>query len=393
MKSNQEKLPFLLELLDDDAPLVRQAIVRELACFGSSLFDELNRLPIEITPKDRQLLNQILAVPRRGFLKRQWASWFQIPNEHLKLEIALTLLAEYQSGLEFKGQLSAALDVVSREYRVRHSDVDAHSLADFLFKEKGFTGAQEDYYNPSNSNLIYVLKQHRGIPISLSCVYMLVGFRLGLNIRGCNSPRHFLTIVDDGASKKLVDCFHAGKVIGEKEIATLSQESSLTLEEALKMEAATVDIVRRILGNLIFAYQHVGQDKESLLMVHLLKEVQLFQDQSRIKRTKPVQETDMGCFKIGQKIRHVDEGYRGLIVDYDLYCTQGSEVFGEEEKPDHNQPWYQVLVHQTDRTMYVPHSQLEKDSDCIDIDNPLVSFFFTRSVDGSYVRNHIPWIE
>lgn len=392
MTPNQEKLPFLLELLDDDAPVVRQTVIRELAAFGSDLFDELKRLPVEITPKDRLLLNQILAGPRRSFLKRQWFSWFIIPDEHLRLEAALTLLGEYQSGLEFKGHLQRTLDALAGEYRALHSECDAHSLADFLFKEKGFAGAQEDYYNPSNSNLIYVLKQRRGIPISLSCVYMLVGHRLGLNIRGCNSPRHFLTIVDNGASKELVDCFHAGKVIGEKEIATLSRESSLSLDEALKMEAGTVDVIRRILGNLIFAYQQIGQDKESVLMVHLLKEVQLLQERDK-KQPAADHETDVRCFKIGQKIRHVDEGYRGLIVDYDLYCAEGSEAPSDDERLEHNQPWYQILVDQTDRTMYVPHCQLEKDLDFDDIENPLVSFFFTRGLDGSYIRNHMPWIE
>ncbi|MBL8013407.1 MAG: heat shock protein HspQ [Candidatus Omnitrophica bacterium] len=392
MKSNQEKLPFLIELLDDDSPLVRQAVIRELAGFGAELYDELNLLPVEITPKERLLLNQILAGPRRCFLKRQWSSWFSLPNEHMRLEAALTLLAEYQSGLEFKGQLAKMLDALTLEYKSFHSEVDAHSLAGFLFKEQGFAGAQEDYYNPANSNLIYVLKQRRGIPISLSCVYMMVGRRLGLDIRGCNSPRHFLTIVDNAGSKELVDCFHSGNVIGEKDIVMLSQEASLSRDEALKMEAGTVDIVRRILGNLIFAYQQVGQDRESVLMVHLLKEIQLWQEKY-VRKSEKDSDKSARCFKLGQTVRHLDEGYRGLIVDYDLYYADGSDAASDDERPDYNQPWYRVLVDQTDRALYVPHCQLEKDLDGSDIENPLVSFFFSRTTNGLYIRNHMPWLE
>ena len=389
---DRQQLPYLLELLDDETPVVRKAVIRELAGFGLNLYEDLKNLPIEITPKDRLILNSILESPRRSFLKKQWPYWFGLTDEHQRLEVALTYLSEYQSGLEFQGQLKVLLDEMADDYRSHYSVNDPYTLAEFLFKVKSFSGAQDDYYNPNNSNLIYVIKQKKGIPISLSCVYMLVGWRLGLNIRGCNSPRHFLTIIEQGNQKQIVDCFHSGQVIGEKEIATLSRETSLSLKDALKLEADSMSIVRRVLGNLIFAYQQVEKERDSYLMVHLLKEAQLFQD-SLDRHQSGVDEFSDVPYPIGEIIRHSDEGYRGIIVDIDLYCVSDQVAADEEHRPDHNQPWYKVLLDHSDRFIYVPHSELERDLTTDDIHNPLIEQFFTKAADGSYLRNNMPWIE
>lgn len=395
--ADTQQLPYIIELLDDESPLVRQTIIRELASFGTQLYEELNHLPVEITPKEKTLLNTILEGPRRSYLKREWPLWFGLSDDRERLQFALTLLAEYQSGLEFRGRLNVMLDQLVQEYRTQYPSSNAYTLAEFLFKRKSFGGATDDYYNPQNSNMIYVLKNRRGIPISLSCVYMLAGWRLGLNIRGCNSPRHFLAIVDQENRKELVDCFHAGRIVGQKDIATLSRESSLTLEDALKLEADSFSIIRRILGNLIFAYQQTEQEKESFLMVHLLKEVQMYQDrldQAHVSAGGYDIPEDVLLYPLGQKIVHVHEGYRGIIVDYDLYCINGKEeASGDDEELDRNQPWYRLLVNDTDRSVYVPHSLVIQDPSREDIYHPLVSAFFIHTEDGMYIRNHLPWLD
>ena len=193
-----------------------------------------------------------------------------------------------------------------------------------------------------------------------------------------------------------MDCFHAGKVVGEKEIATLSRETSLSIEDALKLEADALSIVRRVLGNLIFAYQQVDRERDSLLMVHLLKEVQLYQDQLERVQSGPEEfgiPQEVALYTLGQKIQHVDEGYRGIVVDYDLYCINDKNLSDDEEAPDNNQPWYKIFVHGTGRVLYVPHSQIIQDHSKEDIKNPLVSYFFIKTDDGVYVRNNMPWLD
>ena len=62
---------------------------------------------------------------------------------------------------------------------------------------EGFKGAGERYYEIDNSILDRVLRNRRGIPISLGVVLMGVARQLGLDARGVNFPRHFLVTIDD----------------------------------------------------------------------------------------------------------------------------------------------------------------------------------------------------
>src|SRR5262245_62910963 len=61
-----------------------------------------------------------------------------------------------------------------------------------LFREAGFRGNADAYYDPRNSFLNDVIERRIGIPITLSVLYIEVGRRLGLDIRGVGFPGHFL---------------------------------------------------------------------------------------------------------------------------------------------------------------------------------------------------------
>ena len=64
-------------------------------------------------------------------------------------------------------------------------------LSHFLFEQKGFEGNREEYGDPRNSFLNEVLDRRRGIPITLSVIYIEVGRRLGLNLFGVWFPDSF----------------------------------------------------------------------------------------------------------------------------------------------------------------------------------------------------------
>ena len=65
------------------------------------------------------------------------------------------------------------------------------------FAACGFEGAHDNYYEVENSVLDHVLRNRRGIPISLGVVLIGVARRLGLDALGVNFPRHFLITIGD----------------------------------------------------------------------------------------------------------------------------------------------------------------------------------------------------
>lgn len=81
-----------------------------------------------------------------------------------------------------------------------------------LYQVHGFTGNSEDYYAPDNSCINRVLDTKRGIPISLSLVYMEVAARVGLPMAGVNLPAHFMIRPQVEGMEWLVDPFNQGEL-------------------------------------------------------------------------------------------------------------------------------------------------------------------------------------
>ena len=89
-----------------------------------------------------------------------------------------------------------------------------------LYGDFGFKDNTEEYYDVNNSFIDQVVKRKKGIPITLSVLYIAVASRLGLNLQGVNFPGHFLirlvTRQDDGTAENVyIDAFHAGEVMDE----------------------------------------------------------------------------------------------------------------------------------------------------------------------------------
>ena len=64
-----------------------------------------------------------------------------------------------------------------------------------LFQVEQFAGDQDHYDDPRNSFLDEVLDRRRGLPITLSVLYVDVARRLGLDAQGIGFPGHFLSKV------------------------------------------------------------------------------------------------------------------------------------------------------------------------------------------------------
>jgi regulator of sirC expression with transglutaminase-like and TPR domain len=62
----------------------------------------------------------------------------------------------------------------------------------YFFRELGFAGNVNDYYDPRNSYLHMVLSTRRGIPITLAVLYIELATQIGLTARGVSFPGHFL---------------------------------------------------------------------------------------------------------------------------------------------------------------------------------------------------------
>jgi regulator of sirC expression with transglutaminase-like and TPR domain len=133
----------------------------------------------------------------------------------------------------------------------------ADLVADFLFRQLGFSGNSSDYADPRNSYLNEVLDRRLGIPISLSTVFIAVARKLGIHASGIALPGHFIVGVPAPKKMYFYDPFHGGARISEEDCADLVRTTTgytgpLQPEWLLPVPEGT--ILTRMLNNLRLIY-------------------------------------------------------------------------------------------------------------------------------------------
>lgn len=263
-------LPHLLKLLDDDSPVVKESVVNELLSYGPSLETELGRQNIRLSKDQQQLITKLLEEHNRAWLRELWPTLRDMEDDKEMLEKALGWITEFQYGRGYPEKLADLLDKLSDEFEDTVKKQDALTLAQFLFTRKQLRGTESDYYNPLNSNLVYVIEQKRGVPISLASIYILVAARLGFEVEGINLPGHFLARATVGKQNYIVDCFKGGRCLDVNDLITLNNGALLPLSDLLQLECDSTVIIGRTLRNLIHAYEQEQSRTNAEFMKELL---------------------------------------------------------------------------------------------------------------------------
>jgi regulator of sirC expression with transglutaminase-like and TPR domain len=128
----------------------------------------------------------------------------------------------------------------------------------YFFHELGFAGNVNDYYDARNSYLNAVLETRRGIPITLSLLYVELATQIGLTARGVSFPGHFLVKLKMPRGEVVIDPF-TGQSLSREELDELlvpyrkrqGLEGDFEVPLGLFLQAAPArDVLARMLRNL-----------------------------------------------------------------------------------------------------------------------------------------------
>jgi regulator of sirC expression with transglutaminase-like and TPR domain len=97
----------------------------------------------------------------------------------------------------------------------------ADRLGQVLADEFGFAGDRATYDHPDNADLIRVIDRRRGLPISLSILYVAAARRLGWEAEILDLPGHVLVLVGHAAAPVIIDPFRGGTRVEVAEVAAL----------------------------------------------------------------------------------------------------------------------------------------------------------------------------
>jgi regulator of sirC expression with transglutaminase-like and TPR domain len=148
--------------------------------------------------------------------------------------------------------------------------VRLRQLNRFLFDELGFSGNVTDYYDPRNSYMHEVLERRRGIPITLSVLYMDIGRRLGLELVGVSFPGHFLVKLPYGGGQVVIDPYHRGISLTAEDLMRRLQDlfdRDIDSPAPFLSAASNKHILSRMLLNLKSIYQSQGNAEKTIAVI------------------------------------------------------------------------------------------------------------------------------
>lgn len=269
-----DALPHVLRLLDDDDPDVRKSLAAYFSGCDGNLSDELAARGIDLSADSRHLLSSFLAPGRRRRVRSEW----MIPTHGLDshdgdwdtFEVLLRLISDFlHDGSTLRPTLPDAIDQLADEVVLRDAHHSEEDLCGYLFGSGRFRPNSHSYYNRSNSDLVWVLAHHRGNPLALTVLVMLVARRLDLQVFGCNFPGHFLGWIEKGGSVQLVDCYHRGRLIPLSDLQANRQALSREARAAVRAPCSLASIVRRVLANLRLSLSQAGESENLGLVEEL----------------------------------------------------------------------------------------------------------------------------
>jgi regulator of sirC expression with transglutaminase-like and TPR domain len=144
----------------------------------------------------------------------------------------------------------------------------------YLFNDLRYSGNVDDYYDPRNSYLNEVMERRTGIPITLSILYLEIGRRIGLNLKGISFPGHFLVKLAVKRGQLVLDPFTGGEAQSEADLRQrLAQVLPSGEAERAKLDpylepATPRQIIARVLRNLKNIYMHTRKLERALAVMH-----------------------------------------------------------------------------------------------------------------------------
>lgn len=260
----------LIELMDDPSPIVWTEVKRELLRGGQPAERALARATREGPARGRMRARKLLLELDRARHARRLLR-FACATE-LDLERGLWLLARFEEpGLDVRPYVLAldamAAEVLRRIEKLAPTAERALVLCQYLGRELGYRGDDEDYHHPDNVYLHRAIVRKRGLPLSLCAIYVLVARRAGIQAAIVPLPGHVMLRLYGSDKSVIVDPFHQGAVRTERDCLKFLAENGLAFQSSWFGDASEAAMFGRQTNNLCASYRRRG----------LLREVELLE--------------------------------------------------------------------------------------------------------------------
>lgn len=274
-KLTESQREALLNLLDDPSAAVRKGLLTHFLQLGKEAADLLQqaaRSPNRILARHASLYLTELkfsdpVAEFNGFIR----------SLNYELETGALLLARTVSPNLDVAACCHTLDQIAARCRELISEPampreKCRIINRVLFHEWEFHGNVEHYTDPLNSFLDQVLIRRKGIPLSLSIVYLLVAERLGLELEPVALPGHFLAGCYLENEPFFIDPFDKGVFRDGDEVFDLLRSNHLVPQVTDLSPTPIREVLCRSCRNLVNHYANEGNTEHAKLFAGFVAE-------------------------------------------------------------------------------------------------------------------------
>lgn len=283
----KSEVSALISLLDDPDEGVFNHIKDKLMAMGNEVIPMLeNAWETSFDSLLQNRVENLIHTIQFDAIKTNLKSWRKSGGHDLLA--GAVLISKYQYPDLNEKKISAHIDQIRQDIWLElNANLTAlekiRVINHIFFDVHNFSGNTTNFHAPQNSYINQVLETKKGNPLSLSILYTIIAQGLNIPIFGVNLPEHFiLAYVEDSThlpilagnpSPKVifyVNPFSKGSAFSYKEIDSFLKQLKLKPERIFYEPCSNIDIVMRLIRNLIFSFEKLGYPDKSAEMQVLL---------------------------------------------------------------------------------------------------------------------------
>ena len=254
----------MIHLLDDSDQEVVSMVEQQIRTLGPSI------IPVLESEWETESLNPILQSKIENLIHDfQWQSVktrLQVWKESGGMDLleGMWILATYRYPDYSFNDLKIEMDQLYYEVWPQMRE-DLHPmdqvkvLNTVIFEQLKFGPNSKNFHAANNSFINNVLSSKKGNPISLCVIYMWIAQKLGLPIYGVNLPNLFVLSYKQKGLQFYINVFNKGLIFNKIDIDNYIAQLNLTPNEIYYNPCSNLEIIRRVLRNLLMAYEKAGE--------------------------------------------------------------------------------------------------------------------------------------
>jgi regulator of sirC expression with transglutaminase-like and TPR domain len=261
------EIKSLITLLDDEDEVIYCTVRERLLSYKESALEFIPFIEDKNTVAERRL-SEVREILIRASFKEQLRQLKRNKEGEIDLEDGVFLFAKQRYNDLDVSVYTEQLNYYASELKEKLTSITDESeilqrIISFFTDEKSFIGNRNDYYSEENHYINRVLDTKIGIPLTLCVVYLLVGQRINLPLKGIGLPGHFIIRFSFGSSHVYFDPFSGGKILSLSDCEAIVKNLGFNFTEEYLEPVSSKQILERMLRNIILTLEK-KEDKERI---------------------------------------------------------------------------------------------------------------------------------